>query len=112
MFSVESQLSIEFAEALLSKLLDPEEKVRAAVCKMYSQLDYETALHHVSDNQLQSVAGRGVDKKVKHNYLGNMVIHHQIVALRPSGSISCRRQAVQSCVPRNVRPARLVSAPL
>ena len=58
-------MPIESAEALLSKLLDPEEKVRAAVCKMYSQLDYETALHHVSDTQLRAVAGRGVDKKVK-----------------------------------------------
>ncbi|KAJ3482805.1 hypothetical protein NLI96_g6741 [Meripilus lineatus] len=58
-----AEMREQVEEALLSKLLDPEEKVRAAVCKMYSQLDYETALHHVSDNQLQSVAGRGVDKK-------------------------------------------------
>lgn len=51
-------------EALQGKLFDPEEKIRAAVCKMYSQLDYETALHHVSENQLRTIAGRGVDKKV------------------------------------------------
>lgn len=44
--------------------MDPDEKVRAAVCKVYSQLDYETALHHVSVEQLRAVAGRGVDKKV------------------------------------------------
>ncbi|KAH9928578.1 armadillo-type protein [Amylocystis lapponica] len=50
-------------EALGSKLLDPDEKVRAAVCKLYSQLDYETALHHVSEEQLRSLAGRGLDKK-------------------------------------------------
>lgn len=52
------------AEALQSKLLDPDEKVRAAACKMYGQLDYETALHHVSEKQLREVAERGVDKKV------------------------------------------------
>ncbi|KAI0264684.1 armadillo-type protein [Gloeopeniophorella convolvens] len=50
-------------EALGTKLLDPDEKIRAAVCKLYSQLDYETALHHVSEQQLRSVAERGFDKK-------------------------------------------------
>ncbi|KAI0305166.1 hypothetical protein B0F90DRAFT_1808987 [Multifurca ochricompacta] len=50
-------------EALSAKLLDPDEKVRAAVCKLYSQLDYETALHHVSELQLRRVAERGLDKK-------------------------------------------------
>jgi hypothetical protein len=52
-------------ETLGAKLLDPDEKVRAAVCKLYSQLDYETALHHVSEAQLRRVAERGLDKKVK-----------------------------------------------
>jgi hypothetical protein len=47
--------------------MDPDEKVRAAVCKVYSQLDYETALHHVSEAQLRLVAGRGVDKKVRYD---------------------------------------------
>ena len=51
-------------ETLRGKLLDPDEKVRAAVCKLYSQLDYETALHHVSEAQLRRVAERGLDKKV------------------------------------------------
>lgn len=45
------------------KLLDPDEKVRATVCKVYSQLDYDTALHYVSEAQLRAVAGRGMDKK-------------------------------------------------
>ncbi|THH15253.1 hypothetical protein EW146_g5196 [Bondarzewia mesenterica] len=53
----------DLSEVLQAKLLDPDEKVRAAVCKLYSQLDYETALHHVSKAQLQSIAGRGLDKK-------------------------------------------------
>jgi len=52
------------SEILSAKLLDPDEKVRAAVCKLYSQLDYETALHHVSEAQLRRVAERGLDKKV------------------------------------------------
>jgi sister-chromatid-cohesion protein PDS5 len=34
------------------KLFEPDEKVRAAVCKVYSQLDYEAALHYVSVDQL------------------------------------------------------------
>ncbi|KAF8726601.1 hypothetical protein AX14_007667 [Amanita brunnescens Koide BX004] len=50
-------------ECLRTKLLDPDEKVRAAACKVFSQLDYETALHHVSERQLRAVAERGADKK-------------------------------------------------
>ncbi|KZT28070.1 hypothetical protein NEOLEDRAFT_1130032 [Neolentinus lepideus HHB14362 ss-1] len=50
-------------EALQAKLLDPDEKVRAAVCKVYSLLDYETVVHHVSEELLRSLAGRGADKK-------------------------------------------------
>lgn len=51
-------------EPLHMKLLDPDEKVRLAVCKVYSQLDYEMALHHATEAQLRAVAGRGLDKKV------------------------------------------------
>ncbi|KAG5654557.1 hypothetical protein H0H81_000082 [Sphagnurus paluster] len=50
-------------EALLSKFLDPDDKVRAATCKVYGQIDYETALHHVSEAQFRAVAARGADKK-------------------------------------------------
>ncbi|RXW15368.1 hypothetical protein EST38_g10488 [Candolleomyces aberdarensis] len=54
----------ESLKAMLNeKVFDPDEKVRAAVCKVYSQLDYESALHHVSEGQLKAVAGRGLDKK-------------------------------------------------
>ena len=55
----------EPVEFLKTKILDPDEKVRAATCKVYSQIDYETALHHVSESQLRAVAGRGLDKKVR-----------------------------------------------
>ncbi|KAG6907699.1 hypothetical protein DXG01_007755 [Tephrocybe rancida] len=50
-------------EALSAKILDPDEKVRAAVCKVYGQLDYETALHHISEAQLHALGERGADKK-------------------------------------------------
>lgn len=53
----------------MAKILDPEEKVRAATCKVYSYLDYEAALHHVSEEQLRAVVGRGLDKKVRGLYL-------------------------------------------
>ncbi|KAI0790526.1 armadillo-type protein [Abortiporus biennis] len=53
----------QIEDALHAKLLDPEEKVRAAVCKLYSELDYEVALHHVSGKQLRSVANRAIDRK-------------------------------------------------
>lgn len=55
----------ETEESLNLKLLDPDDKIRAAVCKLYGQLDYETALHHVSVDQLKAVAGRGLDRKVR-----------------------------------------------
>ena len=51
-------------DALGSKILDPDEKVRVSVCKLFSHLDYETALHHVSEKLLRLLAGRGLDKKV------------------------------------------------
>ena len=60
-------------EALQAKLLDPDEKVRAAVCRLYTQIDYETALHHVSTQQLRNVAGRGVDKKVRRNTISTLL---------------------------------------
>ncbi|KZP25702.1 ARM repeat-containing protein [Athelia psychrophila] len=50
-------------ESLNTKLFDPDDKVRAAVCKVYSQLDYEMTLHHTTEAQLRAIAGRGLDKK-------------------------------------------------
>lgn len=55
---------MESPEALEAKLLDPDDKVRTAVCKVFSQLDYESALHNVSEELLRAVAGRFLDKKV------------------------------------------------
>jgi sister-chromatid-cohesion protein PDS5 len=44
--------------------MDPDDKVRAAVCKLFSQIDYEAALHHVTKSQLEELAGRCLDRKV------------------------------------------------
>lgn len=63
-FVVYSFIELFVPESLQSKLFDPDDKVRAAVCKVYSNLDYETALHHVSESQWKAIAGRGLDKKV------------------------------------------------
>ena len=57
-------INLNITEALRHKLYDPDEKVRAALCKLIGQLDYETALHHVSVELLEGIAGRGLDKKV------------------------------------------------
>jgi sister-chromatid-cohesion protein PDS5 len=55
------------------KILDPDDKVRAAVCKLYGALDYETAAHHVEKEQLMLVADRCKDKKVSHfNHLDSI----------------------------------------
>lgn len=54
----------QVGDALQSKLLDPDDKIRSAVCRLYFQLDYETALHHVSTEQLKMVSSRGIDRKV------------------------------------------------
>ncbi|ELU44304.1 cohesin-associated protein Pds5 [Rhizoctonia solani AG-1 IA] len=52
-----------FTEALKGKFMDPDDKVRAAVCKLFSQIDYEAALHHVTKSQLEELAGRCLDRK-------------------------------------------------
>ncbi|KAF9443853.1 ARM repeat-containing protein [Macrolepiota fuliginosa MF-IS2] len=51
------------AEALEAKLWDPDERVRMAACKAFTQLDYESALHNVSEELLRAVASRFLDKK-------------------------------------------------
>ncbi len=94
----------EVEEALALKLFDPDERVRAAVCKLYGQLDYETALHHVTVEQLKTVAGRGLDKKVRASETVRMgALTSTFTAKCPSGSVQGDWQAVQYCIPRNVR---------
>ena len=88
--------------ALASKLLDPDDKIRAAVCKLYGELDYETALHHVSVDQLKAVAGRGLDKKVGlfvEPLWATANMSH--IGKREGRSIQSSREAVQPGIPRN-----------
>lgn len=44
--------------------MDPDDRVRAAVCKVFSHIDYEAALHHVTKAELEALAGRCLDRKV------------------------------------------------
>ncbi len=53
---------------LQMKTLDPDEKVRAAVSKLYGQVDFETILHHVPRDHLQNLASRASDKKVSRRF--------------------------------------------
>lgn len=48
-----------------TKILDPDEKVRQAVCKVYGELDYETAAYHVGEDMLMAVGHRCLDTKVR-----------------------------------------------
>jgi len=48
------------------KLLDPEEKVRAAVCKALKQLELDVIKHQVPKSTLEKLSLRCKDKKVKH----------------------------------------------
>jgi sister chromatid cohesion protein PDS5 len=47
-----------------AKVLDPDDKVRAAVCKAYGELDFETAAYHASESMLRKLGERLLDKKV------------------------------------------------
>ncbi|CAE6540975.1 unnamed protein product [Rhizoctonia solani] len=58
-----AELKGDMEEALKGKFMDPDDKVRAAVCKLFSQIDYEAALHHVAKSQLEELAGRCLDRK-------------------------------------------------
>ncbi|QRW23437.1 sister chromatid cohesion protein [Rhizoctonia solani] len=58
-----AELKCDMEEALKGKFMDPDDKVRAAVCKLFSQIDYEAALHHVTKSQLEELAGRCLDRK-------------------------------------------------
>ena len=49
---------------MTDRILDSDERVRAAICKVIGSLDVETALHHISEQTLRAVGGRMSDKKV------------------------------------------------
>lgn len=99
-----------YIEALKNKLLDPDDKVRAASCRVYGQLDYETALHHVSNEQLQEVATRCLDKKVHIPHFVFLFPHPNhpigglvVLARCTCGSSEMSRATLSACIYRNVR---------
>lgn len=57
------ELRHDLSPILERKLLEPDERVRAATAKMLGSLDYETALHHIDKSVLLTVADRCKDKK-------------------------------------------------
>ena len=100
-------------EALVSKFLDADEKVRAAVCKLYGQLDYETALHHVDIKHLKVMTERMIDKKVRRARSSVASITHRPSSIRsewkhsqPSGNSidspiqKCKKRFLVMVTPR------------
>jgi len=47
---------------------DPDEKVRIAFCKIFSQIDYESALKLVDKELLEVLGSRCRDRKVIRNF--------------------------------------------
>lgn len=82
--------------------MDPDEKLRAAVCRLYSQLEYEVALHHVSESQWRAIAERGLDKKV----IGHPALPERPPLLClghcPDGSFELHRKSLQFVISRTV----------
>ncbi|KAN0065934.1 Sister chromatid cohesion protein pds5 [Thecaphora frezii] len=57
------ELRKDLTPILEQKLLEPDERVRAAMAKTLGSLDYETALHHVDKSVLIKLVDRCKDKK-------------------------------------------------
>ncbi|PWY99706.1 ARM repeat-containing protein [Testicularia cyperi] len=57
------ELKSDLSPILSQKLLEPDERVRAAMAKTLGLLDYETALHHLDKSVLQTLADRCKDKR-------------------------------------------------
>ncbi|GJJ73906.1 sister chromatid cohesion protein PDS5 [Entomortierella parvispora] len=56
-------LAKELREGLEQKIVDPDERIRAATCKVIGEFDYETSLHHIQKSTLTQVGHRCRDKK-------------------------------------------------
>jgi hypothetical protein len=55
---------VSLSDAIRSKMSDPDEKVRIAFCKIFSQIDYESALKLVDKELLEVLGSRCRDRKV------------------------------------------------
>lgn len=58
------QILNTFIEYLKARLLDPEEKVRAVVCRVIGEMNLDHVIDHVDIKLLQEIAERCKDKKV------------------------------------------------
>lgn len=58
-----TQYSCGSPEALRNRLVDHDERVRAAACSVFSITDYEAALHSFDRSLLEALAERIQDKK-------------------------------------------------
>ena len=61
----EIYLLLFIQDAIRSKMSDPDEKVRIAFCKIFSQIDYESALKLVDKELLEVLGSRCRDRKVR-----------------------------------------------
>ncbi|CAG8513577.1 2415_t:CDS:10 [Paraglomus occultum] len=57
------ELAKQINDAIRSKMSDPDEKVRIAFCKIFSQIDYESALKLVDKELLEVLGSRCRDRK-------------------------------------------------
>lgn len=88
-------MTYPFTDMLQVKVMDPDERVRTTVSKLYGQVDFEIILHHVPRDHLQNLAGRATDKKVSFPFdLPNTT--ERSSAKRPRGDTQNPRKALQS----------------
>lgn len=83
----------------MDRIQDSNEQVRAAICKVFGQLDYETTLHQISIDTLKAVGLRLGDKKVGRSTLS---IAKLTIGHRPKRSCGSAVQPLGSRAQRNV----------
>nr|XP_018265446.1 uncharacterized protein I303_01812 [Kwoniella dejecticola CBS 10117]OBR87604.1 hypothetical protein I303_01812 [Kwoniella dejecticola CBS 10117] len=57
------EVRLELQAELRDRIVDSDERIRAAICRVIGSLDYETALHHISLDTLKTIGERMSDKK-------------------------------------------------
>jgi sister-chromatid-cohesion protein PDS5 len=58
------ELGRDIYEVMHGRLVDPDDKIRAAACAAFSTVDYESALHAFDKSTLKDLAARMQDKRV------------------------------------------------
>ena len=72
------------------------------MCRLYSQLEYEVALHHVSESQWRAIAERGLDKKVIARTTLPEGLHLFCIGHGSNGGFELYWQGIQLRIPRIV----------